>query len=150
MLKSIIAIAATVLPVLSFSQTPAKQTPVETTFGRYGSDCSSGRGACSFTVLKTETDLISGKTSRKISENAIVLQISRKAITKQEEIKIAGKPFDEFASNETPLFVQSDDLYLDPETVQNLSVDMKYSRISAGNYPMTISKDKIEVTFTLK
>jgi hypothetical protein len=150
MLKPTTAIALLALPILSFAQTEAKLNPVQATFGRYGADCSSGRGACSFTVVKNDANSISKASSRKISENMIILQISRSAITKQEEIKIAGKPFSEFAANEMPAFIQQEDLYLNPETLQSLNIDLKYTRISAGNYPMTIEKDKIEVVFMLR
>ena len=76
--------------------------------------------------------------------------MSRNAITHEEEIRIAGKAFSSLIPNETIYFVQQEDLYLNPETLQNLNVDAKYTKIAAGNYPMTIGKDKVEVTFILK
>jgi len=150
MKKYTIAIAFSLLPLLSFAQTPAKANATQTTFGRYGSDCSSGRGACSFTVLKIDSDIITEKTSKRTAENTIILQMNRNAITHEEEIRIAGKPFSTLIDNEMIYFVQQEDLYLNPETLQNLKVDAKYTKIPAGNYPMTIGKDKVEVTFILK
>jgi hypothetical protein len=150
MKKQLIAMAFALLPLLSFAQTQAKFNATQTTFGRYGSDCSSGRGACSFTVYKIDSEIITEKSSKKTAENTIILQINRNAITHDEEIRIAGKPFSTFLANEAIYFVQQEDLYLNPETLQNLNVDAKYTKIAAGNYPMTIGKDKVEVTFILK
>jgi len=150
MKKYTIAMVFILLPLLSFAQIQAKVNSTQTTFGRYGSDCSSGRGACSFTVLKTDSETITENTSRRTAENTIVLQINRNAVTQEEEIRIAGKPFSAFMPNEAVYFVQQEDLYLNRETLQNLNVDARYTKISAGNYPMTIGKDKVEVTFILK
>jgi len=150
MKKYTVAMAFVLLPMVSFAQTPAKANTTQTTFGRYGSDCSSGRGACSFTVLKIDSEIITEKTSKKTAENTIMLQMNRNVITLEEETRIAGKPFGAFMANEAVYFVQPEDLYLNTETLQNLNVDAKYTKIAAGNYPMTVGKDRVEVTFTLK
>ena len=125
MKKYAIAMAFTLLPILSFAQTPAKANATQTTFGRYGSDCSSGRGACSFTVFKIDSEIITEKTSTRTAENTIILQMSRNAITHEEETRIAGKAFSSFIPNETIYFVQQEDLYLNPETLQNLKCRCK-------------------------
>lgn len=144
-----IAMALLLLSISSFAQTQAKPDAVQTSFGRYGSDCSSGRGACSFAVSKMEIGMVSAKTSRKLTANTIVLEIKRSVIAVSEEIRIAGKPFADFTANEPTVFVQQEDLILSSETLKNLNIEPQYNTIKMGNYPMSITKDKVEVVFTL-
>lgn len=132
-----------------FSQS-LKTTPSQATFGRYGSDCSSGRGACSFTSSKTATAPIQNfRTSKKISENTFLLEIKKNTLTEEEEIKIAGKPFSQIKQNETISFVQEQKLVIDKESLQNLDIDPKFNTVNPGNYPLTVDKETVKILFTL-
>lgn len=144
------AIAIVLLSANCYSQSQAKPVNTEVTFGRYGSDCSSGRGACSFTTSKVDPDINFERNAKRISENTFVLQLNTSSLTKEEEVRIAGTVFNEVNPNEIVFFVQQSDLLLNRTTLQNLQIDPKYSQIVAGNYPMVISKEKVEITFTLK
>ena len=148
MLKLTITFVVISLSSFSYSQIQAKVAETQASFGRNGYDCS-GRGACSFTANKTSGSVLD-KSASKITENTIVLQINRTAISSADEVKIAGKLFSEFKINEEAFFVQQEDLLLNTTTVVNLSLDPKYVRIAAGTYPMVIGKDKVEVVFTLR
>jgi hypothetical protein len=144
-MKKIINIIALLFCITSFAQTESK-TPAQATFGRYGADCSSGRGICSFALSKSET----GKYSIKNSENTIVLTINNMALTAEEQIKIAGKPFSSIKENEKLVFIQEEAMRLDSISLENLNVNVRFKIIGAGNYPMKITKDKTEIVFTLK
>lgn len=133
-----------------FGQTQEKPVNADVTFGRYGSDCSSGRGACSFTAAKPNSDVILEKNSTRVSPTSFLLQLKRSVLTKDEEVRIAGTVFNEVNSEEALFFVQETDLSLSSTTLQNLKIDTKYSLIAAGSYPMVITKDKVEITFSLK
>ena len=132
------------------AQTLEKPALVQASFGRYGSDCSSGRGTCSFSVSKNGLKTIPGKNTKRLSENSFLLQVDRNILTKSDEVSIAGTVFNEMNPGETVFFIQQDDIALDAITVQNLQIDEKYSKIAAGSYPMSISKNTVEIIFTLK
>lgn len=143
------AIMILLLPSITTAQTENKAVAAQATFGRYGSDCSSGRGACSFTSSKATAKTSEFRTSKKISENALLLEIKRSALTIEEEIKIAGKPINQIHAGEALVFIQQQPLEIDAESLQNLSVNPKYNTILPGNYQMAIDKETIKITFTL-
>ena len=145
MTKILISIAVLLLSVVAVAQNENRKAS-QASFGRYGSDCSSGRGACSFTV---STDANSGRSSKKLSDKTITLEISRSQLTADEEIRIAGKPFAKFKSTETPIFIQSESIILDKTTLKNLDINPIFNAIQPGNYPMQITKDKVTIVFTL-
>lgn len=126
----------------------AKATQVS--FGRYGSDCSSGRGTCSFNVLKSNPAMVSLKKSRRVSANTFELEMDQKDLSKAEQVRIFGVPLSEVNLGETTFFVQEDALLLDKETLENLQIDAHYATIAAGYYPMTVSRDKVRIVFTLQ
>ena len=147
MKKFLSAIMILLLPSIAVAQTENKSTPAQATFGRYGSDCSSGRGACSFTSSKTTAKTTDFRTSKKISEHTILLEIKRTALSSDEEIKIAGKPFSQIDAGEILTFVQQQPLEIDIESLHNLAINQKFNTILPGNYPMTIDKDSVKITF---
>lgn len=133
--------------VMLFTFGPITQSGITTTatFGRH-SDCSTGRGACSFSLSKFET----GMYSRKTADNTVTLEIDNRTLKDEEQKKIAGKLFSEIKEGETPVFVQQESIALDSTAIENLNLNRKYNRIVAGNYPMQITKDKTEIVFQLK
>ena len=150
-MKKIQSILALFLMPAAFSLLQAQSVARTATvaFGRHGGDCASGRGACAFSAQSTVAGPGTEKSSQKISETSVVLKISRNVMTREDEIKIAGKRFSEFAANETPIFQQQEQLVLDSATLQNLGINSSNNKIAVGTYPMVIYADRIEVTFTL-
>jgi hypothetical protein len=147
-MKNFLTLLTVMVSVLLHAQAENKTT-TQTTFGRYGTNCSSGRGACSFAAAK-DPQTESPVSAKKMSEQSFRLKILRNSLTQNDEIKIAGKPFAELAAKEQLVFVQQDDLLLSETTLQNLQINPKYNKIAAGNYPMAINGAIIEVVFTLK
>lgn len=144
MLKIITATVFLLLPVLAFAQ--SQKTTA--TFGRH-SDCASGRGACSFSVL-SNPQVFEGMVSRKIAEGVFVLEITRSQLSEDEQTRIAGKPFDALKDKANTVFIQQESIFLDTQTLKNLGLKSANNKIEAGNYPMTITKDKVEIIFDLK
>lgn len=150
MKKILFTITILLLSLISFAQNQNKSAITQATFGRYGSDCSSGRGACSFISSKTVTAPIQNfRTSKKISENTFLLEIKKHTLTAEEEIKIAGKPFSQIKTNETITFVQEQKLIIDKESLQNLDIDPKFNTVNPGNYSLTVDKETVKILFTL-
>lgn len=144
------AIATLLLSLISHAQNQTKSAITQATFGRYGSDCSSGRGACSFTSSKTATAPIQDlRTSKKISENTFLLEIKKHTLTAEEEVKIAGKSFSQIKQNETITFVQEQKLIIDQESLQNLDIDPKFNTVNPGQYLLTVDKETVKILFTL-
>lgn len=144
------AIATLLLSLISHAQNQTKSAITQATFGRYGSDCSSGRGACSFTSSKAATAPIQDlRTSKKISENTFLLEIKKHTLTAEEEVKIAGKPFSQIKQNETITFVQEQKLIIDKESLQNLDIDPKFNTVNPGQYILTVDKETVKILFTL-
>ncbi len=146
MKKIIFTMTMLSLSIFSHCQN-AKATQVS--FGRYGSDCSSGRGTCSFNVLKDNPVLVYKRNSRKISANTFALEIDQKDLSKAEQIRVFGIPVSEVNPGETTFFVQEEVLLLDKETLENLQIEAQYTTIAAGYYPMTVTRDKVTIVFTL-
>ncbi len=145
MTKILVAIAVSLLSVVAVAQNESRKAS-QASFGRYGADCSSGRGACSFTV---SPDANSGQSSKKASDKSVTLEINRNQLTPDEEIRIAGKSFAQFKSTETPIFIQQETIILDKTTLKNLDINPIFNAIQPGNYPMQITKDKVTIVFTL-
>lgn len=125
----------------------AKATQVS--FGRYGSDCSSGRGTCSFNILKSNPTIVYARQSRRISANTFELEIDQKDLSKVEQVRVFGMTLSEVNPGETTFFVQEDAMLLEKETLENLQIDAQYTTIAAGYYPMTVTRDKVTIVFSL-
>ena len=121
--------------------------PVQATFGRYGLNCSSGRGACSFSLMKSIDS--EGRTASKGTGNTFVLTMNRNTISNEDEKRIAGKPFNDFKQSETPIFIQEQMLHLDESTLQYLNIDKSYSNINPGKYKMVITQEQVQILITL-
>jgi hypothetical protein len=108
-----------------------------------------GSGTCSFNVLKDNPVLVYKRNSRKISANTFALEIDQKDLSKAEQIRVFGIPVSEVNPGETTFFVQEEVLLLDKETLENLQIEAQYTTIAAGYYPMTVTRDKVTIVFTL-
>jgi hypothetical protein len=149
MKKIVLRIAILSLSITSHCQNALK-TVSEVSFGRYGFDCSSGRGACSFNVSKENTGITYGKNAKKVSENSFQLEIDKNSLTKQEQVRVFGMPLSEINPDETIFFVQEETLTLSIATLETLQIEARYSKIATGYYPMTITRDKVKIVFTLQ
>lgn len=140
----------TSLAVQSVSAQYDSRTADSSTFGRHQANCSSGRGACSFTVLSNEiAKAADTKFATKISGATFKLTILRSVLTIADEYRIAGKLFSDIAVGEVIEFVQQDDMTLDNITLTNLSLDLTKNKLYPGNYPLSVLKDRVEIIFTL-
>ena len=128
------------------AQTNLKGIAAAATFGRYGTNCSTGRGACSF-IAGTQNDRLSFAMSEKVGGNILKLTISRIAISMNDELRIAGKPFSEVTL--PTFFVQEMALKIDTTIVRKLAIDTKYNTIAPAQYPMRIDQEKVEIDFVL-
>jgi hypothetical protein len=149
-MKKILPAIVLLLHLASYAQIETKPSITKATFGRYGTDCSSGRGVCSFSVLGEESKLTTGASSWKVSPNMIILEVQRKMIVAADEIRIAGKPFVQFKENEAPIFIQDEPYILSKDSILNLELNPQYDTIVAGNYELHIGIDKVEIIFNLK
>lgn len=85
-----------------------------------------------------------------MSEHSFILTLNRKSLQPEDEIRIAGKPFNEIAADEKLFFVQLEALVVSKLSLQHLDLDSATNKIYPGTYPMFLSKDKLEIMFTLK
>lgn len=85
-----------------------------------------------------------------MSEHSFILSLSRKSLQPEDEIRIAGKPFAEIGVDDQLQFVQHDVLLVSKLSLEHLNLDISTNKIYPGNYPMFLSKDKVEILFTLK
>ncbi len=142
-----------ILVASSFSvtaQTNQKKASTETTFGRYN-NCSSGRGACGITINVAENGKQLPNTySKNMSEHSFILTINRSSLAREDEIRIAGKPFKDIRPEEQLQFLQEDILLVSKLSLQNLNLEISANKIYPGSYPMFLGKDKVEIIFTLR
>ena len=124
---------------------------VQFTFGRYGgqgNECTSGRGVCSFSI-STSDKLSEGIILKKRSENSLILQLNKIDVSTENQISITGKPFKDVAENEM-LFLQSNDLYLNEQTLQLLGINTKFNKFPKGEYPIKNTREGLEIIIELK
>ena len=85
-----------------------------------------------------------------MSEHSFILTISRNSLVREDEIRIAGKPFKDIRPDEQLQFLQEDILLVSKMSLQNLNLDLNTNKIYPGTYPMFLGKDKVEIIFTLR
>ena len=146
-LKFLFGVSAIATAFGASAQVTAKQSTAS--FGRFGNDCSSGRGVCAFNAQQTAATATTSKSAEKTSANTFVFRAKRSDLSTQDEIRIVGKAIAELTANERPMFQQVDAITLDAATVSNLGFASAYNKIPAGSYPMNIYSDHVEVTFTV-
>jgi hypothetical protein len=150
MLKYAVTLITIAFSITATGQTEKTTAPSSPSFGKFGADCSSGRGACAFTISTPESSRPTDtKSAVKVSEKSFTMIIKRSALTSADEIKIAGKPFSQLLIDENLAFVQQETLVIDAVSLANLNLNLSYTKILPDSYPMTVTKDKVEITFTL-
>jgi len=143
----LLQLVVTTISFISAHAQTAKQSTVS--FGRFGNDCSSGRGVCAFNTQQTAETGTTSKSAVKTSDKTFILRVKRSVLTLQDEVRIAGKPFSDIAESDNILFQQIDAISLDQTTTVNLGFQEHLKKIPSGSYPMSIFKDYIEIIFTL-
>jgi hypothetical protein len=151
MTRIILTLLLLLLTFLAQAQTEITPVEAELSIGRYSVDCS-GRGTCSFTIGSSFSRL--GKpaikiSAKKTSPSTFVITIPISKLSKEDELNMAGKLFSEIKTNDEIVFIQEEPLVLDDQTIRSLGIDKPYTTIAAGVYPMNITKNKVEITFTL-
>lgn len=127
------------------------QTPSQVTFGRYGGGnegCTSGRGVCSFSIVKNDSNRPANAVFSRISNDEFSLRILTKDITAEDQMKISGKQFSQLGSSEPHYFLQDLDLKLNSETSE--IIGSKSAIIPSGKYVLEVKDDYIQIFFTLK
>lgn len=151
MTRIILALLLLLLSFLAQAQTEIAPIESELSIGRHSGDCT-GRGTCSFTIGSSSSRL--GKpamktTAKKTTPSTFVITIPISKLSKEDELNMAGKLFSEIKTNDEIVFIQEEPLILDDQTIRSLGIDKRYTKIAPGAYPMNITKDKVEITFTL-
>lgn len=90
------------------------------------------------------------KTELKGNLRNLNMVIKRNSISLEMEILIAGKAFSEFKEDETVYYFKKEDYVFNKLILKELNLDVKYAKVKKGNYPITISDDKISILFILR
>lgn len=112
-----------------------------------GRICNGGMGLCSSNKLLQNS--LATTFIHKSEVNTLIMTFDKQTLTKQEEISIAGKEFNQIVSFEKISFIQNTDLVVDLETLKSLNLNPLYNIIKKGNYPMSSINEKVMVTFKL-
>lgn len=123
------------------------------TFGRYGDGnggCTSGRGVCSFSIIKNDEDRTANATVNKIGNAEFSIRIPMKNISNEDQVKMAGMRFSELNMNEPLQFLQDQDLVLNAQTLIAMGISSEARVIASGKYTLEIKDDYIQIFFTLK
>lgn len=151
MIRIILALMLLLISLFTQAQTEIISVEAELSMGRHSVDCT-GRGACSFTVGSTSPRLNKSEVkvmSKKTTLSTFVVTIPISELSKEDEIKIAGKLFSDIKINDEIAFIQEESLLLDNTTLRNLGIQEVYNKIDSGTYSMKIHKESVEITFTL-
>ncbi|CAN1545978.1 hypothetical protein MCEGE10_01962 [Flavobacteriaceae bacterium] len=99
----------------------------------------------SFSILKNTLN------GEKIENRRILnLVIKRDSISSEMEIQIAGKAFCEFQENELAYYLNKEDYYFHELTLEELNLDINYTKVKKGKYPISITEEKISILFILR
>ena len=125
----------------------------QVTFGRYGDGnggCTSGRGVCSFSIVKDEENRTANAVVNKIGNAEFSLRIPMKSISIEDQVKIAGMRFSELNLTEPLQFLQDQDLVLNTQTLTTMGIASEARVIASGKYTLEIKEDYILIFFALK
>ncbi len=147
-LFTVVAFACSTL--IASAQVDSRVASSSSGFGRFGSDCSSGRGTCSFTIGRSEHSRPSdAQVVEKMTANSFQLTIKRSSLTASDELRIAGRALNQLPKGEPCVFLQDESLAVDKESLVNLNLNPYYNRILAGNYSMYVTTDNVIITINL-
>lgn len=146
-MKHILYLATLLLPLFAMAQTESKI--IETDIR--GRSCSGGLGLCNIQApSESGKTLSTSKTTiRILTLDTFILEIDKKQLTESEEKSITDKSLKSISQSEAMTFIQEADLVIDNDTLVYLGLDSKFNLIKAGNYPMTVTPEKITISFSL-
>lgn len=147
MIRIILTLLLLITSILLKAQT--ESNPLEAGFqtGKKP-DCFRGVGLCDVTVQSTSAKS-NDISAYRIATNSIVIQLPVEKLSREDELNISGKLFSEIKADEEILFIQGEPLFLTIETLRNLGLEAELNKIAPGSYPMKITREKVEITFTL-
>ncbi len=132
-------IATFLLPILSFAQIEIRPA-LKVTANYHNRSCVGGVGFCSESSSIEESKTFNA-TIQKKSTNQLVLNIDLKEISITELKKLrAENNFSVSGKN---------NLLINKELLSKLNINPLFSEIKTGLYPVLVTKDNIEITFTL-
>jgi len=139
MIKIIIKALLFLLPMVTFAQTQTKNT-VAVNANYHNRSCLGGVGFCSDSVeiieSKTTNATLEKKSSTEIVFSFDVANLS------EEELKVLN--------NEQTFSITGDKtISLSKNILQKLEIDSLLTEITTGNYPVTITNNKVYVTLVL-
>jgi hypothetical protein len=98
-----------------------------------------------FSILKNVSS-----TELKKNQRNLNIVIRRNSISFDMEIQIAGKAFCEFQENELAYYLNKEDYYFHELTLEELNLDINYTKVKKGKYPISITEEKISILFILR
>lgn len=150
-MKRIWYAAVALLPGLMSAQIITKPDAL-ITFGRLlptGCD-SNQRGSCSVSIMAPDPNVMANGSAVKVNSNSFSVEILRSRLSAQDELDIAGKPLKNIAAGETPVFIMQDNYIVDADSLKIIGIDPKANNtIMGGQYPLSVSADKVKITFLL-
>lgn len=138
-MKTLIYTATFLLPLFSFAQTQQKTT-IAVNANYHNRSCVGGTGFCSDSDAVTES-----KTN-----NAIVEKTAHNQLTLTFDLKELSNREAELLTLEKVFSVDgTSNLSIDRTLLSKLNIDIQFSEIPVGFYPVVIENSKAHITFTL-
>ncbi len=97
-----------------------------------------------FSILKNISN-----ADLKVNRRSLIVVIKKISISLEMEIRIAGKPFGEIKEGEIAYYHKKEDYFLNELTLEELNLDVKYTRVKKGKYLILFYDDRIKIQFTL-
>lgn len=147
MIRIIISITALLISFAGSAQNDGTFT--EGQFG--GRTCDIQRGICVFQQPDTSNQSTTMKNfiTYKQSGHSMIIELEAGNMSTEDQKKIFGKEYSQFAPNETLTFVQEEDFEFSIESLILLDLDINYKLLKKGTYPISIVRDKVQVMLTL-
>ena len=146
MIRIIISVTMFLISLCASAQNFGK-----TTQGDFnGQRCNGAVGICYVTPPTTNTpSTMKNYTTYKQSENTMIIELETTTLSIEDQIKFFGREYSKITSNETLTFVQEADYVFSIEALLYLGFDLSYKNLKKGTYPLSIIKDKIQISLTL-
>lgn len=146
MIRIIISVTMFLISLCASAQNLGKSTQGDFN----GQRCNGSVGICYVTPPTTNTSqTMKNYTTYKQSENTMIIELDTTTLSAEDQIKFFGKEYSKITSNETLNFVQEADYVFSIEALLYLGFDLSYKNLKKGTYPLSIIKDKIQISLTL-
>ena len=146
MIRIIISVTVLLISLCANAQYAGK-----TTQGNFnGRLCDIGRGLCDITPPTTnKSSTMKNYTTYKQSENTMIIELDTATLSTEDQIKFFGKEYSKITTNEKLTFVQDADYVFSIEALLYLGFDLSFKNLKKGTYPLSIIKDKVQISLTL-